>query len=226
MTALVVIVAIVTVAWVTVPRKTTFRTRSAAGKPNAKVRKAAFDVGSVMTEVATRLRSGVSVRIGWEKTLAACGFIGDDVLLDDDGVPRLFHRLARAGYLERRRAGLTKVSAQCLPAVIATCRLGHRSGAPLADVLDECAEGIIESSEAVSAREVAMAGPETSAYMLAYLPLVGLGFGYLIGAQPLGFFGSSVVGRIVLVAGLFLEFVGIVWTRRLIAQARKEEGAS
>lgn len=182
-----------------------------------------FDPGAAMVEVATRLRSGATVAAAWEKTLRAHGFTGADVILDDQGVPGVLTRLASAGAWERRQAGITKLAASSLPAVIAACRLGHRSGAPLADVLDQCAEGIIESTEAVSAREVAMAGPETSAYMLAYLPLVGLAFGYLIGVDPFSFFTSSLVGRLVLLAGLGIEVVGVVWTRRMIAAARKED---
>lgn len=222
------IVLIGLIAFVTVPRATGgVPVRSSAVRGftlrRRRVKRRQVDPGALMTEVATRLRSGVSASVAWEKTLREAGFEGTDLVLDVDGVPGALHRLRRAGLWERRKLGLTKVSMAAIPAVVVACRLGQTSGAPLADVLDECAEGIIESGEAVSARDVAMAGPETSAYMLAYLPLVGLGFGYLIGADPIAFFTGSLMGKVVLVVGVGIELAGVVWTRKLIATAKQED---
>lgn len=96
------------------------------------------------------------------------------------------------------------------------------TGAPVADVLDTCASGITDAGEAASARDIALAGPQTSAFMLAALPGVGIGFGTMLGANPLGFFFSSIIGAGVLILGLSAEFAGIWWVWRLVAKARKE----
>ena len=105
------------------------------------------------------------------------------------------------------------------PAAIAVCRLSHSSGAPIADVLDSCASGISEAAEAASARSVALAGPQTSAQMLAWLPLVGVVLGSALGAEPLHFLFSTPAGLCVFFLGLACEIGGIVWIRRLSARA-------
>ena len=77
------------------------------------------------------------------------------------------------------------------------------------------------SAEAASARSVALAGPQTSAQMLAWLPLIGVVLGSVLGAKPLHFLLSTTAGRFVFVLGLACEIAGIVWVRALCARAEK-----
>lgn len=70
-------------------------------------------------------------------------------------------------------------------------------------------------------REVAaeLAGPTATAYLLSALPLVGIGLGTALGADPSGFLLGATAGRGVLAVGVVLVCTGVGWTRRIAAGA-------
>ena len=192
-------------------------------------RRACLDIGIALTEVATRLRSGASMEAAWALTLEHSGVTAlaqrikpDAGVLDAAGVPSALRTLWEAGKIRRLRLGVAPVAVEALPAAFAVCRMGHATGAPMAEILDSCAAGIAEAGEARSAREVAMAGPKSSAHMLAVLPLVGIALGLVMGADPLGFLLDTFWGHVALAAGIGFEVAGILAVRRLIHQAVQE----
>lgn len=195
----------------------TKRKLRAAKLPKREERKA--DLGLVVSEVATRLRSGASPEEAWYQSLKSSYGNTSVAGIDDNGVPHALRALWKRPrrFLQRKKsADQTQLA---IPAAIAVCRLSHSSGAPIADVLDSCASGISEAAEAASARRVALAGPQTSAQMLAWLPLVGVVLGSALGAEPLHFLFSTTPGLCVFFLGLACEIAGIAWVRRLSARA-------
>jgi len=104
-----------------------------------------------------------------------------------------------------------------LLALAALWQVCEGSGAALATALDRLVDGV-EQSEKVR-REVRgqLAGPRATVRVLAFLPLVGLGMGLLMGADPLGFLLGTVWGWGCLVLAGLLEVAGMVWMRRLVA---------
>jgi tight adherence protein B len=66
-----------------------------------------------------------------------------------------------------------------------------------------------------------LAGPRATARMLAALPLVGVGFGMLLGSDPLSWLLTTFPGTICLVAGLTLTVLGTVWTGRIAASVER-----
>ncbi|KTF04635.1 hypothetical protein AQZ59_00624 [Trueperella bernardiae] len=210
------------VTFVTVPRRSVERKLRGRRRPEKQPRPV-MDMGAIVTEVATRLRSGSSPERAWAQTLQHAGLEVDDPVLGDDGVPLALRGLERMGWWERRKVGVTDVALHTLPATYAVCVMSFRTGAPMADVLEACAAGITESGEAKNAREVALAGPRTSARMLAGLPAIGIALGYVMGADPLGFLFTTTLGRLALVTGLSFEVAGLMWTARMVARARVEE---
>lgn len=186
-------------------------------KPNARK---LVEPGLLVSEVATRLRSGSSTEQAWRQTLARAGLsVGGGAVLDENGVPLALRRLwsQRMWGRGRSRDLLTG-----LPPAIAVCRMSHATGAPTAQVLDSCAQGITEAADAAAGRRVALAGPKASARMLAWLPLLGLMLGTAIGASPVAFLTGSFIGAACLLFGLGFELLGILWIRRLMARAEKE----
>lgn len=105
---------------------------------------------------------------------------------------------------------------------VAACRLTAALGAPLAGVLEAVASGVAESGRAGARRRAALAGPRSSARILAALPPAGLALGALVGARPLDFLLGGGVGTVCLVAGLALMTAGQWGTRRLVARAERE----
>ncbi|QJC22532.1 type II secretion system F family protein [Arcanobacterium buesumense] len=187
-----------------------------------------LDVGMMMSEVATRLRSGASIEQAWQRTLGQFDQFAEQrigthgQIMTDDGVPYPLRNIADLSWWQRRKYRLSKAATAALPAAFVVCRMSQVTGAPVADVFDSCARGITEAGEAAAARDIALAGPQTSAFMLAFLPIVGLVFGTLLGARPVEFFISSIIGFGVLCTGLITEGLGVWWVWRLIVKARSE----
>lgn len=103
---------------------------------------------------------------------------------------------------------------------LAACvSVSERSGAPLAGVLGRYAvqlEGILDQQ---AARETAMAGPKATIRLLTWLPVGGLGLGYLLGADPIAVLAGSPLGWLAAAAGVALSLIGRFWSRALVRQA-------
>ncbi|MFP7706408.1 type II secretion system F family protein [Trueperella sp. LYQ141] len=169
-----------------------------------------------------RNRSGVKNRAKLAAPQATAGMGGAESILDENGVPLVLYDLMRRPWGLPWKHRVSQTVRHSLPAVFAVCHMSTRTGAPMAEVLDSCAAGITESGEAQAAREVALAGPRSSARMLAFLPVLGLFLGWLLGADPVGFLCGTAIGRIALLAGVAFESAGIMWTTRLVARARSQ----
>jgi tight adherence protein B len=61
-----------------------------------------------------------------------------------------------------------------------------------------------------------MAGARATAAVLAGLPVLGIGLGQLIGAQPLRLLMSDGAGGWLLVAGVTLACCGLLWSDRIV----------
>ena len=60
-----------------------------------------------------------------------------------------------------------------------------------------------------------LAGVRASGVLLACLPVLGIGLGALVGAQPLDVLFGTGVGRVLLGVGVGLDALGLLWLRRL-----------
>ena len=188
-----------------------------------------IDLGVLASEVATRLRAGMGVEKAWQVSLERTGLPVRQPVLDRRGTPRILTELDRqSGPADRVRAFLTgapritHVTRIALPSLLAATRLTWETGAPMADVLDECAEGLTEAGEAQAAREIALRGPHSTATMLAWLPIIGIGLGFMMGVDPVGFLLGSTLGRVFLILGICFEIAGVIIVRRLVRTAQTD----
>lgn len=94
--------------------------------------------------------------------------------------------------------------------------------------LEAAIRGIEEGLKAEQARlrsvEVELAGIRATILLLATLPLFGLALGFALGADPLGMLLHQPAGRLGLALGTALDLAGLLWTDRLVAALRPEEG--
>ncbi|MDO5724414.1 MAG: hypothetical protein Q4P33_08495 [Flaviflexus sp.] len=181
-----------------------------------------IDLGVLAAEVATRLSAGAGVEAAWQAALGRAGLPEVYPVLED-GCPRVLVSLDEPRSWLRRATDLlsgapriSHLTRVALPSLLAAARLTWHTGAPMAHVLDECAEGLTEAGQAQAARQIALAGPKSTARLLAWLPLLGVGLGLLVGADPLGFFLGHPLGRLVLLFGLAFEAAGLLWVRHLV----------
>ena len=97
-------------------------------------------------------------------------------------------------------------------------QLAQSHGLAIATLMQTAQRDIVER-ERFSARVAAgMAGARTTAAVLAALPVLGVGLGQLIGADPAGFMLSGGAGGWLLVIGVTLACVGLLWSDRITAR--------
>lgn len=99
---------------------------------------------------------------------------------------------------------------------LAACwRLAQAHGLSIATLMRTAQQDIIERERFSARVSAAMAGPRTTAAVLAGLPVVGIGLGQLIGADPIGFLLAPGVGGWLLVIGVLLACAGLLWSDRV-----------
>lgn len=157
------------------------------------------DVRVVVLQVVALLKAGSPPGAAWSR---AAG-----VGVDLTGVPDA-EALARV--LGVRHAD----------AVVAATRLALDVGAPLGRVLEQVAATLVAEAEARAERDSALAGPQTTARLLMWLPVAGGFLGWALGADPVATALDGGVGTAAVGVGVMLLVAGRVWSDRLVASAR------
>lgn len=160
------------------------------------------DLAVVVIQVASELRSGADPGRAWERALGRpiSGGRPDRRLLE-----------ALAGPRQRSEAA----------AVDAAGVLAASLGAPLAQVLERIASGLAAAAEADGERRAALAGPRATARVLTGLPVLGVGLGVAVGADPVGVLLGGGFGTAALVVGVALLLIGRWWIGRLVRAAAR-----
>jgi len=197
------------------------------------------DVGAVLTEVAARLHAGAKVEQAWANAMPparsapgpardrgtagrARAAPGDGTaLMAEEGVPPELDALMPSSPRWGRPPAHQVALAHQVAGAQVACRVAHRLGAPLAQVLDACAEGVIEAGRARAARSAALAAPRATARLLGWLPLVGVGLGSALGADPVGILLAGGWGTLCLVAGAVLMTIGHLWSAHMVRAAER-----
>ncbi|WP_236653730.1 type II secretion system F family protein [Streptacidiphilus melanogenes] len=102
-------------------------------------------------------------------------------------------------------------------------RVTSASGAGLAEGLDRVAEGLRAARALRDSVRAELAGPRSTAVLLALLPVFGLALGAALGADPVQVLLHTTSGLVCLMVGASLEYAGLTWTARI---ARMAEGAT
>jgi tight adherence protein B len=102
-----------------------------------------------------------------------------------------------------------------------TAEVIERSGAPSAVVFDGVGEGLLAEIAQADEREVALAGPRTTAAVLAGLPFAGVGLGAVMGVNSLAVLVGTPVGWACAASGGLLWVAGRRWSSRLVASASR-----
>jgi tight adherence protein B len=99
---------------------------------------------------------------------------------------------------------------------LAVCwELAHRHGLAIATLMRTAHREFVERERFESRFTAAMAGARTTALVLAGLPVLGIGLGQLVDADPVRFLLSGGLGGVLLVIGTFLACGGLLWSDRI-----------
>lgn len=97
--------------------------------------------------------------------------------------------------------------------------LAETRGLPLADVLERRRGELVALREHRRRTHAGLAGPRATIAVLAGLPVVGIGFGELMGAAPLGLLLGGGFGGGLLLVGSGLAAAGLAWGDAIIRKA-------
>lgn len=99
---------------------------------------------------------------------------------------------------------------------LAACsRLTARYGVALAPMVDGLARDLAEQNAVDEQRSGQLAGPRTSGYVLAGLPLLGVALGAGMGADPIQVLLRTAIGNLLLAVGVTLTCLGLLWAARI-----------
>lgn len=102
----------------------------------------------------------------------------------------------------------------------ATLALARHTGMSLSEVLYRLADALEAGEDAQQARDAASAGPKSTANLLAWLPVAGLGLAHMLGAS-IGQLLTSGTGWLLVISGAGLAIIGRIWTRRMMKSAEE-----
>jgi tight adherence protein B len=97
--------------------------------------------------------------------------------------------------------------------------VSSRSGAPMSAVLEQVADALAadQSLRAVVASE--LSAPRATGKVMAALPGCGVGLGYLLGGEPIGWLLAGPPGWACLLGGVVLACLGVLWIEALAERA-------
>jgi tight adherence protein B len=101
-------------------------------------------------------------------------------------------------------------------------QVSTRTGAPLAQSLEQVAEALSADQALRMVVAGELAATRATGKIMAALPFCGLGMGYLIGGDPLRFLLDSPYGWACLVLGVSLAVAGVLWIDWLARRAAEQ----
>ncbi|PWU48925.1 hypothetical protein DLE60_21780 [Micromonospora globispora] len=103
----------------------------------------------------------------------------------------------------------------------AAVRLADRTGAPLAELLERIEADARAADRGLASAAAQAAGARATAWLLAALPLGGIGLGYTIGVDPVAVLLHTPVGGASAIAAVVLQTGGLLWAERLGSPSRQ-----
>ncbi|MFJ5616107.1 hypothetical protein [Micromonospora sp. NPDC093243] len=97
----------------------------------------------------------------------------------------------------------------------AAVRLADRTGAPLAELLERIEADARSTDRGLAAAAAQAAGARATAWLLAALPLGGIGLGYGIGVDPVRVLLHTPIGAACTLLAVALQAAGLFWAERL-----------
>ncbi|WP_405585149.1 type II secretion system F family protein [Streptomyces sp. NBC_01190] len=182
-------------------------------------------VSTLCGTVAGDLRAGRPPHVALAEAVESAGWAREPELT---GAARLMVSAARfGGDVPRalRAASQLREGTRGLAAVAACWQVAVDGGAGLAAALDRVAAALRAEADQRDDLRAQLAGPRSTAVMLALLPLFGLVLGTGLGAHPSAVLLHTPAGIGCLLVGAALEWAGLAWTARIIREAENGPGS-
>lgn len=191
----------------------------------AAAERGATAVGALCGALAGDLRAGRPPHAALGDTIEAAGWPGVPEL---SGAARLLLSAARFGGdvpQALRAAARLSEGTRGLAAVAACWQVALDGGAGLAAALDRLAAALRAEADQRDDLRAQLAGPRSTAGLLALLPVFGVVLGAGLGARPAQILLHTPTGLLCLLVGGSLEWAGLAWTARIIRAAESGHAA-
>ena len=187
--------------------------RVRAARERSQVQRTRREIGTALDLLGADLRAGVLTSKAVVAVAATAPSLqGLDLVADgvDREVPTALRRAAR------------RPGAGAWADLAAGWEVADRAGAPLADVVERLAETVRDDVDLM--REVAAeaAPARATGQVMAVLPLLGLGLGAGMGADPVHLLTRTLPGALCLVVGTAFACLGTWWVDRIASSAEAE----
>jgi tight adherence protein B len=173
----------------------------------------ALDIAHLLDRLAAVLGTGVTPQTAWQIVADA----------QEPGPLRSLSRALAAGGDPQQVARGALARSSAVHTLAVALEVSRRSGAPLAAILHSLSDALRDLHDASQARRSAFAGPRSTARILLALPVLGIGLGMVLGADPLRTLLETGPGRVLLAVGLGLTIAGWWWMRRLMGSAEHSD---
>lgn len=119
------------------------------------------------------------------------------------------------------RAAATRGGAEGLRRLAACWQVGSGSGAGFAAAVEHLAGALRAEEEHRQEVAARLAGPRSTARLLAALPILGVLMSAGMGMRPFDFLLGNAYGLLCLASGTGLDIAGVIWTHRLARRAEE-----
>lgn len=194
-----------------------------------------IDSAHLMQQIAVRLESGISLEQAYKETFpkptsfekSSKSTIRTNNTAREQKIYLRSQRnhqqkLKTLNYTHKNHHDMTTI----MPDLDKILKYAQSLGAPLAQVLTAGAKALIEVEKTAYSCKEALAGPKTSAKILAILPFFALALGSTLGAKPTEVFTDLKYGTLSLLVGVLALSLGWFWSGKILKAAEKENFAS
>ncbi|WP_329134718.1 type II secretion system F family protein [Streptomyces sp. NBC_01476] len=183
-------------------------------------------VGALCGTVAGDLRAGRPPHMALADAVESAGWARVPELAGAAGLLVSAARFGGDVPQALRAASRVHEGTRGLTAVAACWQVAVDGGAGLAAALDRVAAALRAEADQRDDLRAQLAGPRSTAVLLALLPLFGLVLGTGLGADPSAVLLHTPLGLCCLLAGAALEWAGLAWTARIIRAAEDGPGGA
>lgn len=174
---------------------------------------------AILAGVAARLSAGVAPEQVWDELPG----LGRRSISNRAGLAEALWRELPppAGW---HAAATQQVLERAIGQVVAADDLARTRGMSLARLLARVQSGLETELELHTAQVAALTPARTSARLLQWLPVLGLGLGALLGFNPVAVLLGSGVGRTCLLGAAVCVLAGRFWSKKLLRRALLPSG--
>lgn len=103
-------------------------------------------------------------------------------------------------------------------------QLCQRTGAPVGPAVEQVVAGLRSAERTNRTVTTELASARATGRLLACLPVVGIGFGFAAGGNPINFLVGTTLGNVCLTLAVLLACAGVIWTERLALRVERRVG--